>query len=327
MLFSINRESVLFFSMLLLVLSACTKSEEGLLKADDPAVLEQVITDEISSHFATELDLSGAKPITVNSYNGTRAPHYLVDGDILIPEKEYLRITSGDKHYRSSNLADNCQIITIAGSCGSFPPEGDALTLQLKLALSWAINQYNGLHRELGIKFRTLPCDQYDEADIKVFFDESLSNVVIDGNSFNIPASAGLPDANGNPYPEIRIGPLLLDLGDRNAEMYKIAMVHEIGHCIGFRHTDWFDRSSCGQNTSEPDEFMGSTTVHIPGTPVGHTDFGSVMRACALSFSVPNPYFTNMDLRALKYMYPQRACDLVKPDETGIWQLPVPDVP
>ena len=79
-------------------------------------------------------------------------------------------------------------------------------------------------------------------------------------------------------------------------------MAHEIGHCIGFRHTDWFNRSiSCGGfPANEGEGSIGA--VHIPGTPTG-ADLSSFMLSCIpFSQGVDRP-FTTADKVALDYLY------------------------
>ena len=74
-----------------------------------------------------------------------------------------------------------------------------------------------------------------------------------------------------------------------------------MGHCIGFRHTDWMNRAySCGTGGSEGQQTSGVGAVLIPGTPSG-PDSGSWMLAC-LSAST-NRQFNNNDKTALNYLY------------------------
>nr|MCU0383478.1 zinc-dependent metalloprotease [Cyclobacteriaceae bacterium] len=77
-------------------------------------------------------------------------------------------------------------------------------------------------------------------------------------------------------------------------------LAHEIGHCIGFRHTDYMDRSySCGGATANE----GASTVGailIPGTPSG-PDAGSFMLACIGNGQ--NRPFNNNDKTALAFLY------------------------
>ena len=80
-------------------------------------------------------------------------------------------------------------------------------------------------------------------------------------------------------------------------------MAHEMGHCIGFRHTDFYDRSiSCGGGLSnEGDAGIGAN--HIPGTPnVGEVSASrrSWMLACTDGSNRP---FNNDDKTALSYLY------------------------
>jgi len=77
-------------------------------------------------------------------------------------------------------------------------------------------------------------------------------------------------------------------------------ITHEIGHSIGFRHSDWFDRLSC-PTSSQGNEGQGSDgSVHIPGTPTGR-DLTSIMQACFSSNE--DGEFNNNDITALRFMY------------------------
>jgi hypothetical protein len=72
-------------------------------------------------------------------------------------------------------------------------------------------------------------------------------------------------------------------------------MAHEIGHCIGFRHTDYQTRQSCGQNVNEGSAGVGA--IHIAGTPTG-SDSSSIMQSCG-----PAIDFNNKDVTALEALY------------------------
>lgn len=106
--------------------------------------------------------------------------------------------------------------------------------------------------------------------------------------------SAGFP-SNGNPYNTVNMS------GTINWDVNGIAtvMAHELGHCIGFRHTDFYDRSiSCGGTpTNEGDGGVGA--VHIPGTPTGRSN-ESWMLSCTGGGDRP---FNNDDKTALDYLY------------------------
>jgi hypothetical protein len=78
-------------------------------------------------------------------------------------------------------------------------------------------------------------------------------------------------------------------------------MAHELGHCIGFRHTDYMNRSySCGSGGNEGQTTTGVGAVLIPGTPSG-PDAKSWMLAC-IGSGVNRPFNSN-DKVALAYLY------------------------
>jgi hypothetical protein len=110
-------------------------------------------------------------------------------------------------------------------------------------------------------------------------------------------ASAGFP-SGGNPYNSILINTSQLN-GQPLATITSV-IAHEMGHCIGFRHTDWMNRAySCGG--SAVNEGAGTVgAVQIPGTPSG-PDSGSWMLAC-IGSGQNRPFNTN-DITALNYLY------------------------
>ncbi|GAA4822195.1 M57 family metalloprotease [Algivirga pacifica] len=114
---------------------------------------------------------------------------------------------------------------------------------------------------------------------------------------FGILGSAGFPTATGDPHNEIQMTRSYYDGVTGGALVTTIA--HEMGHCIGFRHTDYMDRSySCGGATDDE----GASDVganHIPGTPTTPS-VASWMLACSDGTDRP---FTADDKTALDYLY------------------------
>ena len=114
--------------------------------------------------------------------------------------------------------------------------------------------------------------------------------------------SAGFPTSSGDPYGEIKMSGILQSTYGLSTNGIATIMAHEMGHCIGFRHTDFFDRSiSCGGSPSN-EGTAGIGANHIQGTPTG-ADLqgnGSWMLACTDGSDRP---FTNADKTALDVLY------------------------
>ncbi len=109
--------------------------------------------------------------------------------------------------------------------------------------------------------------------------------------------SAGFP-SGGKPYGTINIGTGLQSYSD---DVNEHVITHELGHCIGFRHTDYYDRSiSCGgAATNEGASNVGA--IHIPGTPTDARTGGSVMNSCFRSSE--SGEWSSSDKTALNYLY------------------------
>ena len=101
-------------------------------------------------------------------------------------------------------------------------------------------------------------------------------------------AQASFP-SGGGPGPTVTIA--YAYASSLSSSQKQWVMVHELGHTVGYRHSNWHQYESSGT--------VGATQV--PGTP--YTDGSSVMRT-GLS-SVPSwSYFSSYDQTANGYLYP-----------------------
>jgi len=230
-------------------------NEDG--HTDLPAIDFEEALGEHADHASA--DYHNAERMEVTRPDGTVDTRYLVEGDIELTKDELRMLQSFDsemeKQYRTNNtVSDNN--ISVIGYTGS----GYNLTNTMRTALQWAVNNYNALNTN---KTFTLSFSASTNADIVVY--RNASNNGAGG-------VAGFP-SGGRPYKWVQI---YNGMSNYDTNTNEHVITHEIGHCMGLRHTDWFSRQSCGQSG----ESAGSDgAVHIPGTPTGF-DANSVMLAC-----------------------------------------------
>lgn len=209
---------------------------------------------------------------------------YLVENDIFFSRKDLesdfskspvIRVGKTEQ-YRTTNL--------VTGLPRQIRVAVTGLTSNIVQAVDEAIGRYNDTR--LDITFVRVS----GTADITVSGFYQVSNVL---------GSSGFP-TGGNPYPSITLNTYWFTSSSPVAYVAS-TIQHEIGHCIGFRHTDYMDRSySCGGSpVNEGDGGVGA--IHIPGSPTG-PDAQSFMLACAPSGQASRSFVPN-DVFALSYLY------------------------
>ncbi len=209
---------------------------------------------------------------------------YIVEGDIFISGKDLTTqktvnklVVANAEQYRTTNLVTGLpRVITVSLS-------GRNITQVMIDGVNAAVARYNA--ENLGLTFQYAGTSGGGTINISVV------------NTGQYIASAGFP-SGGNPYGTIKYARTYTS--GYSVGFVTTVVAHEMGHCIGFRHTDYMDRSySCGGGTANE----GASTVgavHIPGTPTV-ADPGSWMLAC-LSATTNRP-FNNNDKTALGYLY------------------------
>jgi hypothetical protein len=252
-----------------LSLSSCSKKEET---AVAPAAASQDSMTQISAlGFSTQ---------------GVRAVEggYVVEGDMLLtpellasaPGYSTLRVGQ-DEQYRTTNLVTGLPRVLTVSISSSF---GSAYVS----AIDEAIRRYNAAG--LRITFRRVTSG----AQLPVKYSSNLGSGVLG-------QSGGFP-SGGNPAPGFTLVPNVIN--SSNVNYIATIMAHEMGHCIGLRHTDYYNRAySCGGSASnEGASSVGA--ILIPGTP-SVANPNSWMLAC-VGNGVNRPFTAN-DLTALNYIY------------------------
>lgn len=262
------------------VLVSCEKDSES---APQDMQFEQVSEKLVSLGFNVDL-------LHETTFNGQQG--YAVEGDIfltadqinsMLPAETISNHEVKTEHYRTNNVVSSPRTISVYMDA--------EFNSTMQAAFDDALARYNSLG--IGLTFQRASSEG---ADIDVL-SEKLKRYM--GYTI-LGRSAGFPDEYGNPAT-----PIVLNSDVYNPRRGSIpadaatVIAHEIGHAIGFRHTDYMDRSfSCGGSYSnEGPSDVGA--VYIPNTPSGPEN-GSYMLACSNGKDRP---FTKGDVTALNTVY------------------------
>lgn len=238
-----------------------------------------------SSSEISEQTINAIKTMGFSTQNVQRAEGgYLVEGDIILKESDLrdagkvqaLRVGEAEQ-YRTTNLVTGLpRVITV-----SVDPK---LPASYVAAVDEALARYNAEGIQLTFQ--------------RVTSGASINLVAAPKNAQYL-ASAGFPTSAGQPHNEVKIATRHIG-NNPNRSWLATILAHEIGHCIGFRHTDYMDRSySCGGGyTNEGASTVGA--IQVPGTPAS-ADPNSWMLAC-IGSGQNRPFNTN-DKTALGYLY------------------------
>jgi len=268
----------IFVMAIALIIVSCQK--DGVL-IEEQAV-HQVFPEITKKLEAMHFNTNDIEKIDFQLPDGSFQEMFRVEGDIIFSRAqiENMKLAGGitTKQYRTNNLVSN-GVITIIGYTGG---GGFGLSSKERTALQWAVNNYNRLN--LDISFSLSFGTNYQSKDMVVYHNPNESGAG---------GSAGFP-SGGNPNKFVQI----YGLNSYNTNVVEHVITHEVGHSVGFRHTDWWSRQSCGQNSNEGTAGVGA--VHIPGTPTGY-DSTSIMLACFGSDE--DGEFNGNDITALRYLY------------------------
>lgn len=269
----VRSNALLAMLALSMVFVSCQK-EEKLMPQVSQSVLDQIASLGFSTVGVHQVDEG-----------------YLVEGDIILteanlrePSNSPTLLIADEEQYRTTNLVTALPrtiTVSVSGTLTSLAVWSNATNA--------AIARYNALPGK------------------RLTFQRVSSKGNIDINGFNqgpsggyiTLGSSGFP-SGGKPFNKIKMNTNTQAYGSNpNLDYVTSVIQHEIGHCIGFRHTDYFNRAlSCGGSASN-EGTAGIGAIRIPGTPSG-TDNLSFMQACS---NGGNRTFSANDKIAMDYLY------------------------
>ena len=234
---------------------------------------------------------------------------FIVEGDIVLQKKQLMRhvdkLKPDQKQYRTTDI-NGAELITISAATN--------LPQIWVTGLQRAVDSYNELGE--GITFAYVG-PQSDISDIHVVY-QSIPN------SSGTIAQAEWPIDNGqntnSPGRQITVNstfnPFRCQVSATTVGMAHYNMAHEIGHTIGFRHTNFQCRVFGGSVVSEGQSTDGA--VHIPGTatstptgnwtsPCADHDANSVFNGGTACFSWAG--FSNDDVTSIGSLFQKQYCD------------------
>lgn len=279
--------TIVLTTALVTTFTSCEKNSSADFVNESPQSVSKEVLAKIKQ---LNYNTNGVVKQTVTDIDGTKQEVYLIEDDIIM---SYDQIMSTDLHggiqskqYRTTNLVTATNVIRVVGYIGN---NQNGLSITAQRALRYAVDNYN--NENLTIRFELSFGTSWGPNDILVFVQDGFAS------DDRFPAGiAGFP-SNGFPYNRVRINTAASTT--QTDQQLEHLLAHEIGHCIGFRHTDWDTRKSCGQNSNEGAGSDG--LVYIPGTAGAGGDDNSIMNACYPENTTGE--WSNFDKIALDYLY------------------------
>ncbi|MBC7977042.1 MAG: protease [Myxococcales bacterium] len=220
----------------------------------------------------------------------------VIDGKVFVgndaevslqASREMLGGSTGDEQFRTFNLVGGPNPSAICVNGAAF-----AANATLSQGFDLALGNYNALFNAGTSRLAFFRVNGGPVPGCNFFINGFVQAGLVGG-------FAGFP-SGGAPFGQITIGDGVVQFG---LDVTEHVITHELGHTIGFRHSDFFNRSiSCGGapiNEENPPSGLGA--VLIAGTPNGSAVGLSLMNSCFRA--TENGELTPTDVIAVNTLY------------------------
>ena len=273
------KTGALFVASLVVLNTSCSKEDGDTLENEKTSQLPQNILKK-----ALELDLDpeniGYEDVTLPDGTTVGLVNTLDDHSIEASEFLDIPVVNGEaRQYRTANLVDTDAFPVIdvyVYNDGQFGVSDIVQQGVIDAAENWN-NTFLGSDIELRLTFGS---DETINTNDGVF-----EILVFKANVAPFLATALFPTNANKPGFLVRVNTAFNDNPNVGRDFMEHVMTHEIGHAIGFRHTDWNTRQSCvdvgfqdepSVENGNPQLIFG-TLPSIPGIIVQED---SLMNAC-----------------------------------------------
>ncbi|WP_298777749.1 M57 family metalloprotease [uncultured Polaribacter sp.] len=286
--------------MTIILMQSCENNDDLTLNEENSIIPKEIVNKLIDSNLIISDD-----DISLNNFTtptGEIVNEYLINGDIGISINQVMDLNDSNnlsaKHSSSKYLVStNKQTIYITALINS---SNYGLSSTARTATKYTVTNFNRLDLEFNFVYNERELGDLANSDIVVYQDRSLTQ------DSSVRGLAGFPYSNGNPYKWARINTTANNKSNTtyNRNLLEGLITHEIGHCMGLRHTDWENKGSCRLNIKET-----GTANHISGTPSAvygsrNFDYESIMQACfPVKSGTKAGEFSAYDKVALRSLY------------------------